>query len=501
MSAFLNRSKIWVIVVSALLAWHIGMYGDFVTARFSTAAQLTKPADPTEPADHSDYTDHADLTDDPDNHFDNYSDNQSDPTNSTNPDEPVKLQTLVDSASPGDMILLDEGVYVGPVTIEQPISIEATGSVVIYSEGDDPILTIRTNQVSLSGIHFLDERERPMTAAIVVEGEGHVIDQVSIETNGTGIRLEGAHHNKLTQLVIDRPDTMSMNPAAAAQRGHGIDLWESNNNDISNSTIANKLDGIYLERSDANVIQNNVVTSSRYGYHFMFSDNNELIDNEAIHNISGAMVMGVKGSIVRGNTFKQNAQHVNALGLLLYNVSDTTVEHNDMHDNRIGMFVEFSHNNVISHNELARNFIGLQLFEAKDNTFELNTFIANVVQAQSKDSANNTVQFNYWDDLQGIDTKGEGYSAIPYRVQPFFIELVERVPAYQIFFASPSLQFLEQLLYSPDEGWFMDERPLMKPDTIAFSNDGVNHVATALCSVLLLLGSVYILIKSGVRKA
>lgn len=450
MGAFLERFKVWVIVVSGLLAFNLGICGGAVTAL--SAEQHGN-----------------------------------------------KLQTLIDLTSPGETLVLRDGVYVGPAMIEHPISIVGKGDVIIQSEGDHSILTIRTNQVSLSGIHFRDERDRPMAAALFVEGDGHVIDQVSVETNGTGIRLEGANDNKLSHLVIGRLSNAGVN-AAATQRGHGIDLWESNNNDISNSTITNKLDGIYIERSHANLIHNNAVTYSRYGYHFMFSDDNELIDNEALHNISGAMVMGVKGSTVRGNTFKQNAQNVNALGLFLYNVTDTTVEHNVLHDNRLGMFVEFSHNNMISHNELARNFIGLQLFGATDNTFETNAFIANVVQAQSKDSADNIVQLNYWDDLQGIDTDGEGYSALPYRVQPFFIELVGRVPAYQLFFASPSLQFLEQLLYSPDERWFMDERPLMKPDIPSLTDDNVNHIATALSGALLLIGSTYILIKTGVRK-
>lgn len=448
MSFFLKRCKIWVTVVSGLLAFTLGTCGGMVTAVSS---------------------------------------------------EPhTELQTLIDSTSPGGTLVLHKDVYVGSATIEYPISIVGDGHVVIQGEGDEPILTIRTNHVRLSDIHFRDERERPTTAAIVVEGDGHVIERVSIETNGTGLRLEGAHGNELDHIVIDRLNEGTS--ATNVHRGHGIDLWESNNNAISNSTMSNKLDGIYIERSHANYIYNNVVTASRYGYHFMFSNENELIDNEATHNISGAMVMGVNGATVRGNTFKHQAQNVNALGLLLYDVTDTLVEHNVLHDNRLGMFVEFSYDNVIRHNDFARNFVGLQLFGSKDNTFESNVFIANVVQAQSKDSANNTVQFNFWDDLQGIDTAGEGVSALPYRVQPFFIELVEKVPAYQLFFASPSMKFLEQLLYSPDDGWFMDDRPFMEPSISLSSSDEGNPMTTALSGVLLLLGSAYIIMKSGVKK-
>lgn len=408
------------------------------------------------------------------------------------------LQQMIDLTPSGQMLRLEAGTYDGPIVIEHAMTIEADGRVIIRSDGEEPLVMIRADEVQVKGIELHDERLYSKTAAFFITGDRHVIEDVSVWTSGAGIRLEGANDNILDGISIEGRGADGAQHLAAG-RGHGIDLWESSRNTITNNRISYMLDGIYIERSHGNVIADNDVTHSRYGYHFMFSDDNELIDNSASFNISGAMIMGVKRSTVMGNVLTNQTESTNALGLLLYNTYDTYVAHNELADNRIGMFAEYAGDNVIEHNELLRNFIGLQMLGAAGNVFRHNNFVANVVQAQAQDSADNVIEANYWDDMQGIDLDGEGWSSLPYFVNPFFMTIAETTPAFQIFFASPSMQFLEALLHSPSERWFQDVRPAMAP-IVTPSDERQRHGATAVIGGILLLGSIYIIRLSGVRR-
>lgn len=408
----------------------------------------------------------------------------------------INLQQLIDEASAGETVILDTGLYDGPVDIDKSLTIIGNGEVIIRNIGNDAVLTISGDHVNLQHVTILDHREQPNHAAIMVSGHHHQIEHVRIETYYAGIRLEQATDNVLQHLEIVRQEPSHVK----VRRGHGIDLWESDSNVIAYNQITHVMDGVYVEKSHGNLIHNNDVTHSRYGYHFMFSDENELSDNYAAHNMSGAMIMGVKRSVVRGNVLEKQSGAVNALGLLLYNAYQTHVEGNMLTENRLGMFVESSHDNTIINNELSRNFIALQLLGAKDNEFQQNVFIANVLQAQAQQSADNIVMGNYWDDAQGIDLKGDGMSDLPYRVDPLFLTITEAIPAFQLFFASPSLQVFEYIMYSPSELWFQDEQPLMAPPQMMQVTDHPSRLTTGMVASLLLLGSGAIIIRSEVRK-
>lgn len=408
----------------------------------------------------------------------------------------IDVQQLIDDVPAGEVITLDTGVYEGPIVIDKPLTLRGTGEVIIRSSGDDAVMTVNSDKVIIQHITLLDEREQPDSASLMMSGNHHLIEHVNIKTHRAGIRLNQVSHSQLRHVTISKLDS----PSATSRRGHGIDLWESHDNDIAHSTISGMMDGIYVERSHRNVIHHNEVTHSRYGYHFMFSDENELTDNTAAHNVSGAMVMGVKRATVRGNVLVEQSLTVNALGLLLYNTHDTVVEANRLTDNRLGLFVEASHNNTITDNELSRNFVGLELLKSHDNAFHNNAFIANVVQAQAIESADNVVQGNFWDDAEGIDLHGRGVSDLPYRVNPLFLTLADAMPAIQVFFASPSLQIFETFMHSPSKEWFSDEQPLLSPPLIMDDDEYSSRLLLGLVGGLLLLGSVIIIIKSEVRR-
>jgi nitrous oxidase accessory protein len=377
----------------------------------------------------------------------------------------TELQMLIDQSKPGDTIHIPPGTYQGPVQVNKPLKLIADQDVVVHGQGDAPVLTIQSDQVTITGWHLVDERPRdPKEATLIVNGNDNVIEQVTIRTNGTGIQLREANRNLIDGVQVVGL-TAARGESGSIMRGNGIDLWESYNNRITNSLIDNMYDGIYLENSSDNLIRHNEARNSRYGYHLMFTKNNVIEDNVGVHNVTGAMVMGSEGVRLQNNAFAKQSENVNSQGILLFDVKQTIANNNRVEGNRVGLYVEASSQNQILDNVLHHNFIGIQMIDSSSNELTGNEFVSNVIQAQAEASSNNKVEFNYWDDMQGIDLSGSGRSDLAYQINPFYISLTNDVKAFQIFFGSPGMEFLESLFYNPTDSWLKDSSPLMAPPT------------------------------------
>ncbi|MCG5026930.1 right-handed parallel beta-helix repeat-containing protein, partial [Anoxybacillus flavithermus] len=141
------------------------------------------------------------------------------------------------------------------------------------------------------------------------------------------------------------------------------------------------------------------------------------------------------------------------------------VRKNRIAANRVGIYVEQARHNELTENDVSHNFIGMQWNESSNNRVSDNSFIGNVYDAQAIRSPDNTIARNYWDAAAKLDVTGKGVSAIPYRVDPFFLALTVDVPEYQLFFQSPGMIVLQKLLRSPDEQVLTDDAPLMEQPT------------------------------------
>jgi len=416
-------------------------------------------------------------------------------------DQSVNLQSLVDQAKPGDTITVPAGAYQGPLQINKPLKLIADQEVLIHGNGDAPILTIQADHVLIAGIHFVDERARdPKEGTVLVKGKDNVLKEVTIRTNGTGVQLREANRNLLDGVQVQGL-TDARGETGSVMRGNGIDLWESYSNQIINSSVDNMYDGIYLENSSDNLIRSNVAKNSRYGYHLMFTKNNTIEENVGFHNVTGAMVMGSEQVKVQHNQFAKQNENVNSQGILLFDVKKTAIQANEVEGNRIGIYIESSSDNQILNNVLTRNFIGIQMIDAYSNELEGNEFVSNVIQAQAESSSDNRVQANYWDDMQGIDRTGSGRSDLAYQMNPFYITLTNDVKAFQIFFGSPGMEFLESLFNNPTDSWLKDRSPLMKPPALQGQVDqGVGYSALWFGLVLLVVSLLCIYNWGIVRK-
>lgn len=388
----------------------------------------------------------------------------------------MSLQDQINVTPSGGTLQLEDHVYEESIILSKPITIKGTEGTILSQCSGDPVITIRGSDVTVKNIKIVSCSEKEEATALWLEGSGHLLKDLTIDTSLFGIVLDHANNS-----IID-----SVHVVGNGQE-NGIDLWNSSNNVIQNASIEKVQDGIYLENSHHNTITKNIVRESRYGFHFMFSDYTQLIGNQSTNNNTGAMIMGTKESLIEDNQLLDNNLHVHSQGLLIYDSIDAKIINNTISGNRVGMFMDHANQNLVDHNLFSQNFIGIQLRESHQNSLENNNLIGNVHDSQAIKSQDNYIKQNYWDLSLKLDNKGDGISRIPYKSDPYFLLLTSQTPEFQIFFHSPGMLVLQTLLKSEESALLIDEYPRMVPtmeQDQVISSEGINWlVAMGMLSI------------------
>lgn len=409
----------------------------------------------------------------------------------------LNLQALLDQAKPGDTLILKSGNYHGPITINKQLTIrpEEGGTIELRNMSDLPAITIEADNTTIAGLRITDVMVKE-TPTVLVKGHRAVMDRLHIQTGGDGISVRDANEGTLTNNTIDwMADDVQM-----ADKGNGVDIFNGHRWKITDNTIRDVHDGIYMESSDDILVSGNVIERSRYGVHCMYTNRTIIERNIGNLNVTGAMVMTARQVSVDGNVFTKQSQNVNSQGILLYDTHETTVTNNTVDGNRVGLYVELSTGNFLKNNRVSYNFVGMQLLESSANSIKGNQFIGNVSDAQARGSEENWITENYWDNFRGIDADGDGISDITYSMNPFFQGLTKKRRAFQLFFQSPGMVFLEGLYQTDRDRWTMDKAPLMVPPGNDYQGgDQRGLIKTGLMGYIL-LGCTAILILSMRRR-
>jgi len=374
----------------------------------------------------------------------------------------ASLQELVDQAEAGQTVRIPAGEYAGPVVVDKPLRLLAEDGARLVHHGPEPALRITADGVEVRGL-IVEDAERRDAGTILVEADNVRLAELTIRTASRAVRMVGADGGE----ILDNAIEWAGGNVPVSRRGNGIDLYDSHRNRIAGNTVSDMHDGIYVEGGDGNVVEHNRVERSRYGIHLMYTGQTVVRDNSGSQNITGIMAMTSHGAEVTGNVFVKQHENVHSQGILLFDVRDSLFADNIVEGNRVGFYVEESHGNRITGNEIRQNYIGVQILSSAGNLIERNVFAGNVADAEAVDSAGNEVRENYWDAFAGLDADGDGRSDLPNPVNPFFLKLTGAVPAFQLFFGSPGMAFLEGLYASGREAWLEDAAPLMEPPETA----------------------------------
>lgn len=362
------------------------------------------------------------------------------------------LQPLLDAAEENAVILLEPGVYRGPVSIDKPLTLDGGGKAVVDGGGRGTVISIDTDGATVKSLKVTGsgESHNDIDAGVRIEGNFNVVKDVDVSDSLFGIDLQQSDNN-----VVRRNRITSKADAGLGVKGDAIRLWYSRNNKIEENEIYSSRDLVVWYSAD-NTIAKNTVRDGRYGLHFMYSKYN-LVEGNAFHNNSvGIFLMYSDDVVVRGNRIFR-AHGPTGVGVGLKETSNVEITDNDILYNATGIYLDLSPfepdtTNRIYRNKIAYNATGVSfLSDWINNLFKDNIFWNNILQVSvgtHAGAARNVWQGNYWDDYEGFDLDANGIGDRPYAPKVYADRLWMDVPPAQFFKGTPllaTLDFLERL--------------------------------------------------------
>lgn len=332
------------------------------------------------------------------------------------------LQERIDAATPGAILEVGSGVYVGPIVVDKPLTLRGHGLPLIEGDGTGNVVWIVSDHVQVEGFRIEGSglNLSADNAGIFVEGDQAVVRKNIVSRalhgiyvkGGIGARIEGNsidgliyipedHADVLREGFTSRPTELCTTELDSARRGNGIHLWNSSGHQIVDNVIQHTRDGIYFSFTNQTWVYRNEVSEVRYGLHYMYSDQNTFEENIFSDNAAGAALMYSEQIRAFRNRFLAN-RGKRAYGILMQSVDSCVFEDNQVLNNTIGWYLENSQNNRFEGNRVERNYVGLR-FSASSagNVFSRNRFRGNLHPVELDQSAGG----NRW----AIDERGNDW--------------------------------------------------------------------------------------------
>ncbi|MGZ0656438.1 NosD domain-containing protein [Coraliomargarita sp. W4R72] len=382
------------------------------------------------------------------------------------------LQARIDATAPGAVLELTAGIYRGPVTIEQAMTLRGLPGAVIDGGREGSVIRVRAPHVRIEGLTIrhsglnLSKDE----AGIHATGDSVSIIDNRIESCLHGIYLREVKGGTLRGNTIVGATGGDLEPIHDAltagtprlggdaefcavallnsnRRGNGIHLFSSSDLRIENNRVARTRDGIYFSFTDTCVATGNHVSDTRYGLHYMYSNENRFDHNYFDRNAAGAALMYSGGLMVENNDFSGN-RGSRAYGMLLQSVDDSTIQNNLFADNTIGLYAENCQHNAFVGNRIMGNYIGLRMGgSSADNRVAQNQFGRNLHPAEfaGKADANqwhDSQYGNLWQLSQSPDLDGDGVGELAHREADFLGDMRRSFPLVGLLSGSPGLELL-----------------------------------------------------------
>ena len=345
------------------------------------------------------------------------------------PDDYPTIQGAVDTASPGDTIIVRDGNYAENIAVTgDRLTLKsqngAASTIVTAADPNASVFAVTADYVSIAGFTVTGAAAE-YQAAIHLTGSSYCdIRSNTALDSYQGICLEDSHHNTLTGntatgnsqdgilLVLSGNNTLTAN--TANENGYfGIRLYFSPPNTLRSNSMAdnrcnfyswsrslselrqdvdtsNKVDGkpvyLLLDRSDA-VID----SSTNAGYVAVINSTNITVKDLTItHSGHGVLL-----------AFTNNSRIENVTGcydkhsFLLYHSHNNMVVNNIAASNIYdGFRIWNSTNNILLNNTSNHNFYGTCLESSDSNTLINNSFGDNGWGILIRDSSNNAIYLN-----------------------------------------------------------------------------------------------------------
>ena len=317
------------------------------------------------------------------------------PTPSPSPQPSASfIQTLINSASPGDTIHVPAGNYVGQVNVNKTVKLvgESSSSTIIDGGFTGDVIEVSADNVEISGFTVRNSGPR-----------------------GIGVNIEYCTGSKIYGNIMEN-------------NYEGLVVGGSSNASVYENKIVSNFGnlGVMINYSTSVTFSRNFVRKNVGQGLVVFHCSNCIIsENQIVENDDKTVVWSVGMVLsnsynvkVFGNNITANADH----GLNLVGSSSNEIFRNIMSKNADGICLSGSTNNDIYENTLQANEYGVECWFASNNRIYHNNIIGNDGQVYNFETEQNVWDNgyasggNYWSDYVGNDTNNDGIGDTPYLI-------------------------------------------------------------------------------------
>lgn len=381
------------------------------------------------------------------------------------------LAAALAGVSPGDVLHLTDGAYLGPVTLDRPVTIAGPVGAVIDGQGQGTVITITASDVAVKGITVTRSggKNQDLDAGIKIKkgADRARIEQVTLTDNLHGIDVHGGHDAQVIGNTIIGRQNLHM-----IDRGNGIYVWNAPGTLVQGNTVRWGRDGIFSNASRKGTYRDNLFRDLRFAVHYMYTDDSEVSGNTSIGNHLGFAIMFSNRVVVKDNVSLNDRDH----GLLLNFANNADVSGNLVRGGaKKCLFIYNANKNLIFDNRFQDCGIGIHFTAGSErNVMTGNAFIANREQVKyvgtrhmewSHDGAG-----NYWSDHPAFDLNGDGIADGVYRPNDMMDQILWSQPAAALLTGAPAVQLIrwsQANFPATLPGGVVDSFPLMSPPEIS----------------------------------
>lgn len=385
------------------------------------------------------------------------------------------LAQAIAAAGPGDTLMLEPGLFAGPVTIDRALTIDGQGAATIDGGGQGTVVTVTAADVTLRGLTVqgsgnahpdLDSGIKLTRTAARVLVEGN-----RVTGNLHGIDVHGARDSVVRGNTITGRQDAHMNT-----RGNGVYVWNAPGTVVEGNVIRFGRDGIFANASKENTFRGNLMRDLRFAVHYMYTHRSEVSGNVSVGNHLGFAIMYSDRVVVRDNLSLNDRSH----GVMLNFANNSDVTGNLVRGGpEKCTFIYNAHRNLIVGNRFQGCGIGIHFTAGSErNTLTGNAFVGN--RTQVKYVGTRHVEWshdgrgNFWSDHPAFDLNGDGIADGVFRPNDLMDHILWSQPAAALLMGAPAVQLIrwsQASFPATLPGGVLDSHPLVAALTIPVPDD------------------------------
>jgi nitrous oxidase accessory protein len=387
----------------------------------------------------------------------------------------ASLQDAINKAGARDTLILQAGVYSGPIVIDRPLELLGNNGVIIDGQGVGRVVSIAASDVTVRGLTIRNSGDSLATedAGIFVtpEGDRAQVEDNLLTGNLIGIYLKGPDNALVRNNVI----IGSKNPHVN-DRGNGVQLWNTPGSVVEGNDISLGRDGIFVTTSRDNIFRNNIMRDLRFAVHYMYTNDSTVAGNQSSGNHVGYALMYSNNLEVHNNVSDGDRDR----GLFLNFANESNISGNQINGAEKCFFIYNANYNRIDKNHFSNCEIGIHFTAGSEgNDVYGNAFVDN--RTQVKYVGTRYVEWslngrgNFWSDNPAFDLDDDGIADQAYLPNDMVDQLLWRHPLAKLLLNSPAMQVLrwaQSEFPSLHPGGVSDSVPLMSFEQGGYSEDG-----------------------------